>query len=185
MEKRVTTFLFAWISLASVAHGNQSLEKVKEVKRAYQRATAKDYRLFAFGPTKSKNLGIDKSGQYLSYGHLWETTTYASIQAQAEGSIFTGSQKGSVIGATLGVNIAPPDSDFAPFGSFRLGYGGSWRDGSEHKSVSGWAGAYSLGIILFRMSHTQLHLGLHHFRLFVDNDHGQPNFTSFALGITF
>lgn len=156
-----------------------------ETRRIQRRIEARDYSLFAFGPANLQNLAVDQTGQYLMYGHLWETTPHAAVKLAAEGAFSFGEPKASVVAGTLGANFYFTSTSISPFAGVDFGYGAAATEADDIDNVDGWAAGASLGVAFFRTSSVQMQIVGRYLQVFADNEAGQPAHGTLSLGVAF
>lgn len=163
----------------------EKIGEILDTDRIKRRVEVRDYSFFSFGPTTMNNLGVSKSGQNLSYGHIWETTPYASVKLNLEGAFHFADVDASLIMGGLGANFYFTPTAMSPFAGFEFGYGAAASTADDIKNISGWAGALSFGVAMFRTSSVQLHVLTKYVQIFADNGEGQPSQANITLGVAF
>ena len=178
-------FLLSSMLISSYVQAAEKVGEIFDTDRIQRRIEARDYSYFAFGPGSLSNLGVDDGGGSLSYGHIWETTSWAAITANLDGAAAFGDTAASIVTGTLGANFYLTPTAVSPYLGFGFGYGAAASSADGVDSVASWAGGASLGVALFRTSSTQMHISGRYQTIFKKNDEGQPSQASLVLGIAF
>tara|TARA_B100001094_G_scaffold330139_1_gene394636 strand:- start:996 stop:1550 length:555 start_codon:yes stop_codon:yes gene_type:complete len=170
-------FLYSSVLLA------EEIGKIKDTDTIKRRVEARSYSLYSFGGGSAKNMGGESSSKYLSYSHIWETTPFAAVKFNGEGSLQAGDTSSTFLAANLGINLFASASTYAPYIGLDFGYGAAPTQADGVDSVTGWAGGFSLGLAIFRTSSVQMHITARHARLFTSNQIGSPSISILTLGV--
>ena len=139
---------------------------------------------FGFGIGGFTNEDVTKTAYDFALGYNWEVTSHAAIRVLAEGA-FAGNFKTTMDLGTLGLNYFFTHQDTSPYVGGGLGYGASASSESKATTVGGFAGAVSVGVMLFRTSSTHFDFNLSYSTIFANNTIGSPGLFAFRIGVLY
>ncbi len=182
--------LMSFLLLMTISQTSFAERKVGEITESEstaikRRVEARNYTLFAFGPSNFSNMSQTYGAKSIMLGYLYEVNPYAAVTLKMEGGFQFEDKNESIIAGTLGGRGYFTPYDISPFLGADFGYGGAVSDDDDIDNVAGWAAGVSGGVVFFRTASVQLQLFVRHLVIFSDNKEGQPGHSSLNLGIAF
>lgn len=124
-----------------------------EIDRVSRRQKSLSLKYFGFGPYGSSKVGDSSLLYGFSYGHRWEVSTTGEITADLLSAI---NGKGSLWYGGLGFSLLPMTTNISPLVGASVGFG--YADGDKNHNTGGFAGQFSAGLRMFRLSETQMEI---------------------------
>ncbi len=158
----------------------------EEQNKISKRTESFDFRTFAFGITQFTNLRTPTKSSpniYLGTGYQFDVTEQSFIHLLGELTWRQTSPWATMWNAGLGYGHYFKNSQYAPYFSFDVGYGGALCNGLE--SQSGLTLGTQLGYGMFRTSTKQLNISARYLHLFKANKEGEPSFLGLFVSALF